>query len=169
MTKVIRCDVDQILPLRAKVLRAGKPVEMAQFEHDRLSTTRHYALLEGELAKGCLTLIQNGLEIDRYVMDVLLAEAGPLLAAARYGLGDVIPAWQLRGMATDDGSQGRGFGSQLIRFAVEEALVEGFSQIYWCNAREKAVPFYERNGWKVISKEFDVPGIGSHFKMILLA
>jgi GNAT superfamily N-acetyltransferase len=70
-------------------------------------------------------------------------------------------------MATAHGNQGGGLGTKLMKFALEDARKLGFSPIFWCNARIKAVPFYQRNGWQIASDEFDVPGIGPHFVMVL--
>jgi ribosomal protein S18 acetylase RimI-like enzyme len=35
----------------------------------------------------------------------------------------------------------------------------------WCNAREPAVGFYRRMGWRVISERFHIETAGPHFKM----
>jgi GNAT superfamily N-acetyltransferase len=38
--------------------------------------------------------------------------------------------------------------------------------LLWCNARETAIGFYQRNGWTVESDRFDVPTVGPHVKML---
>jgi len=163
MTK--RCTVDQILPLRHAVLRAGKPFETAKFLHDDEETTLHYGFIEEGRVKVCLTLMRS--EITR--KEVLLgSDEGFGPGDLADGGSELLSAWQLRGMATESASQGKGFGGVLMQFAVNDAQKVGFSRIFWCNAREVAVPFYERNGWEVISGEFDVPGIGPHYKMRFL-
>ena len=35
----------------------------------------------------------------------------------------------------------------------------------WCNARIKAVPFYERNGFAIHGGPFEIAGIGTHYLM----
>ena len=35
----------------------------------------------------------------------------------------------------------------------------------WCNARTPARSFYERAGFRVVSDEFELPGIGPHVVM----
>jgi GNAT superfamily N-acetyltransferase len=69
-------------------------------------------------------------------------------------------------MATDVSVQGRGYGTELMRFAMADVAREGWSDLFWCNARLAAVPFYERNGWRIASEAFDIPVIGPHHKMI---
>lgn len=135
-----RATIHEILDLRHKVLRPGKPLETAEFPGDEQAGTRHYAALEQGTHVVCLTLMQSIWEGRR--------------------------AWQLRGMATDPAVQGRGYGTELMRFAMRDVQSEGWSDLYWCNARLAAVPFYERNGWRIASEMFDIPLIGPHHKMV---
>jgi AraC-like DNA-binding protein/predicted GNAT family N-acyltransferase len=71
---------------------------------------------------------------------------------------------QLRGMAVAPEAQGQGVGAALLHEAHRVAADEGYDSL-WCNARQSAAGFYERHGWTVESDEFDVPGVGPHFKM----
>ncbi|WP_183563825.1 GNAT family N-acetyltransferase [Mucilaginibacter sp. SP1R1] len=73
-------------------------------------------------------------------------------------------AYQLRGMATAPQYRGKGFGNQLVNFAL--VYLRGQKTNYvWCNARKVAVQFYNHAGFEVISDEFEVPGIGPHYVM----
>lgn len=141
--EVRRATIDEILPLRHRILRSGFPFDAARFPEDGDDTTIHYGLfIEGEV-KVCLTLIANALDGEK--------------------------AWQLRGMAADVGVQGKGLGGRLVKFALQDVLREGYSSVFWCNARKAAARFYEQNGWKYISEEFMVPVFGPHFKMFTTA
>ena len=72
--------------------------------------------------------------------------------------------YQLRGMATLKEHQGKGLGTQLVNFAV--VYLRGQKANYiWCNARQVAVSFYANVGFEMVSKEFDIPGIGPHYAM----
>ncbi len=74
--------------------------------------------------------------------------------------------FQLRGMATLEEYRGKGFGNQLLNFAI--VYLKGQKANYiWCNARKKALKFYESIGFEVISDEFEVAGIGPHRVMYL--
>ncbi|TCC98616.1 GNAT family N-acetyltransferase [Pedobacter hiemivivus] len=73
--------------------------------------------------------------------------------------------FRLRGMATDPAFSGKGCGSDLIKFAINELRSANASYI-WCHARSSAVGFYEKLGFEVISEEYEVPEIGPHFNMI---
>lgn len=70
------------------------------------------------------------------------------------------PGQQLRGMAVLEDWQGKGIGSALLA-AVHRDLAEPM----WCNARIRAVSFYERHGWSVTSETFDIEGVGPHRRM----
>jgi GNAT superfamily N-acetyltransferase len=74
--------------------------------------------------------------------------------------------YQLRGMATLEAHRGKGFGNQLLNFAI--VYLRGQKANYvWCNARKIALRFYESIGFEIISDEFEVPGIGPHRVMYL--
>jgi GNAT superfamily N-acetyltransferase len=74
--------------------------------------------------------------------------------------------YQLRGMATLEAHRGKGYGNQLLNFAI--VYLRGQKANYvWCNARKKALRFYESIGFEIISDEFEVPGIGPHRVMYL--
>ena len=72
--------------------------------------------------------------------------------------------WRLRGMATDPSVRGQGYGRAVLRAALQEVARRGGSEV-WCNARMAAVGFYRREGFEVVSEEFDVAGIGPHVVM----
>ena len=139
MQEIRRCSVGEIINLRHRVLRAGRPIESANLTDDEAEGTIHYAIFENGQAISCLSLMRSQLGSE--------------------------PAWQLRGMAADVGAQGKGLGGRLLKYAMDDARLLGFSQVMWCNARITAVGFYEKYGWKVCSEEFDVPLVGPHFKM----
>jgi len=60
---------------------------------------------------------------------------------------------KMRQVAVDDLSQGKGIGSQLVSFADNYAKEKGYKIIH-CNARKAAVPFYLKQGYKIIGEEF---------------
>lgn len=60
---------------------------------------------------------------------------------------------QLRGMAVDPDVQGQGVGRLLLDSAMERLRAAGVTRL-WCNARDTAVPFYERLGWTVTGPGF---------------
>jgi predicted GNAT family N-acyltransferase len=143
MTDGITCrrvDVDAILPLRHRILRAGLPFESAMFDGDHDASTRHYAAVRGDEPVGSLSLM-----------------------ASQW---DGKPAWQLRGMATDARLQRHGLGGRLLAVAVAEARRDEPARIFWCNARTSAVGFYEKSGWRVVSEPFHMPTAGPHVRMV---
>lgn len=137
--------LDVVRSLRYEVLRRplGMSYEETRFDGDALPTTRHLVALDGQTPLGCLTLLVP-----------VESAAAPDPAA---------PEVQLRGMAVTVEVQGHGIGSQLLAHVHRLAADRGWH--LWCKAREAAVPFYSKNGWRVRGDAFDIPGIGTHFTM----
>lgn len=144
-----RVAVEEIIPLRHRILRPGLSVETASFEHDDKETTVHIAAIP----------------LDPYSRNA----CGEAICCATFVLDEWEGqrAYKLRGMATDTAYQGLGVGNLVLSLG-EELLREEFGNDlpFWCNARIVAVPFYEKYGWKKISEEFDIPGVGPHVKML---
>ncbi len=72
--------------------------------------------------------------------------------------------YQLRGMATLEAFQGKGYGKELIQYGLD-ILKEKQIDYVWCNARIAAVKFYQHAGFQTIGKQFDIAKIGGHFVM----
>jgi predicted GNAT family N-acyltransferase len=133
--------VEDLLPIRNEVLREGKlTLEECIFPSDRLEGAFHLGYYQNdELA--------------------CIASFHPQNYEGFEG-----KAYQLRGMATTEKFRGKGFGNQLVNFAL--VYLRGQKANYvWCNARKKAVQFYHNAGFEIISAEFEVPGIGPHYVM----
>lgn len=137
-----RTEALNILDLRQRILRPGRAKETAQFDGDELATTYHFA------AKA----------------NVRESEPVCCVSYMLSPLGE-IPAYQLRGMATEEDLRGTGIGSAVTMFAEEWICSETQVQMFWCNARKESVGFYKKAGWKIVSAEFEIPDVGPHFKM----
>ncbi|MFD1316416.1 GNAT family N-acetyltransferase [Namhaeicola litoreus] len=72
--------------------------------------------------------------------------------------------YRLRGMATDEKHQKKGYGKAVLLKA-EEILKEKGIDLIWCNARVVALDFYKKLGYEIIGGEFDIPQIGGHYVM----
>lgn len=143
--RVTRATLDDVVPLRARVLRPGRPVETAIWPCDAQPDTRHWAARDGDAVVAVAT-------VAREPMPATPPLTAPVVEA---------PGWQLRGMAVEGGLQGQGVGR-----AVLDALTDEVGAPMWCNARARAVTFYARAGWRVVSDEFDIAGVGPHFRMV---
>lgn len=127
---------EQTYPLRQKILRPGMPVSACQYPAD--SEAVHFGVFE----QGSLRSIVTAHPED----SSLFPEKGQ---------------WRIRGMATDSIFQGQGLGGA----GLDALLAWGKAKelpLFWCNAREGAIPFYQRHGFQVASDLFDIPGIGPH-------
>ena len=118
--------LETVLPLRARILRAGRPPASARSRQDGLEGTRHLAAIteSGEVA-GVVTFF-------------------PAETPFKPGR----PAVRFRGMAVDDGRRGSGIGRALMREVVAGAREAG-AEILWANGRDGALAFYEGIGFRV--------------------
>lgn len=130
--------IDAVYPVRQAVLRKGKPFESCKFDNDLDDTTTHYGVFQDNKLAGVATILKNDYQ--------------QIHATSQY---------QLRGMAILDAFQGKGLGSYLVKHIIK---IYNPSTI-WCNAREKAVPFYNKNQFSVIGSAFHIPKIGLHYVM----
>jgi predicted GNAT family N-acyltransferase len=145
MTRIKEVSIDKILPLRHRVLRPGRPVLTAHFDGDDDPGTIHLAVYWHDDLASCLTLMKRPLpDSDNNLSDQI--------------------SYQLRGMATATEHRGMGCGTELLE-KTEEFLIEKNAVLVWCNARIKAVPFYQKSGFEVISEEFEIEGIGPHLRL----
>ena len=133
-----RIGAEEVRPLRQQVLRPGQAFEETLYPGDDAGL--HLGAFSGEELVAIASLYEEG------------RAGGPA------------GGWRLRGMATDAGVRGAGFGAALLAGCVEHVAGAGGSEL-WCNARVAAVGFYRRAGFEVVSEEFDVPGIGAHVVM----
>jgi GNAT superfamily N-acetyltransferase len=140
--RVRRADVEEIIDLRWRILRAGLPRETAYFDGDRDETTRHWVAVRDGRIVGCVTILRRPW--------------------------DQKAAWQLRGMAVEPQLQRCGIGRELIDEVERTVRSEDHSLQLWCNARTPATPFYRKLGWQVAGEKFVIPTAGPHFKMTKL-
>nr|WP_121271216.1 GNAT family N-acetyltransferase [Pedobacter schmidteae] len=129
------------LDLRNRVLRNNAGVEKCVFDTDET---------QGNFHLGCFV-------------------EGKLISIATFYPEDYegagVGGFRLRGMATDPDFSGKGYGADLIKFAINKLRSVNASYI-WCHARSSAIGFYKKLDFEVISEEFEVTGIGPHFIMI---
>lgn len=131
-------------PLRARVLRPGRPFNEAQFDCDHLPDCFHLGAFANEnVPIGVATLYP---------------ETSPLWPK-------VVASFRLRGMAVDPAWRRHHIGRQLLLAAETEVLRRG-GQLLWFNAREAAFPFYRACGYVEHSELFDIPGVGPHKVMM---
>ncbi len=91
-------------------------------------------------------------------------QRAPFDPAASSPEGPAKRSWRLRGMATREGLRGKGIGSLVIEAVIAHVADMG-GEIVWCNARAKAVGFYERAGFETRGEEWEIPFIGRHVVM----
>jgi GNAT superfamily N-acetyltransferase len=69
--------------------------------------------------------------------------------------------FRLRAMAVDAAYRGQNHGQSLIEYALTILAAKG-CDVVWCDARLRAVPFYERMNFQKTDDIYDIPLIGPH-------
>ncbi|AUS07244.1 GNAT family N-acetyltransferase [Pseudotamlana carrageenivorans] len=127
--------------VRLPVLRPGKPVTSCIFEGDDLESTIHIGIYLEDSTIGICSFFKN---------------KHPLILDKQQ--------YQLRGMAVLEAYQGMGIGNKVLHYG--EALLQSQNiTTIWCNARKVATPFYEKCGYQIFGKPFNIPDIGTHYTM----
>lgn len=133
--QVVEITSDDTHPVRLAVLRADTPTKTVTFAEDDWPGAVHLGVrLDGEV-------VATSTWIPRPPPPGLTAHDEPASAV------------QLRGMATMQHLQGTGVGAALIAAGCERARTDGHT-IVWANARDRALAFYEREGFEVVGEGF---------------
>ena len=133
---------EQTLKLRSEILRNNLPLNECVFPTDQIESSFHLGFFEKEELISIASFFSNPIN------------------------GHQGEGYQLRGMATAKGYAKKGYGKQLLHFVVNYLQNENIAYL-WCNARTTAVPFYHKIGFDFLSDEFEIEGVGPHYKMIL--
>ena len=123
---VVALTLEDIMPLRVKVLRKGTPVTHCNYPEDTYEDVIHLGV------KNESTVVGTSSWFRKECPDL-----------------DGEAAIQLKGMAVDDSLQGSGIGVQIIAAGLALATERGVS-IVWARARDSALGFYLRCGFTEI-------------------
>lgn len=140
---VTRIDLADAQPLRIAVLRRGTPAKTAVYDGDEHPDTVHI-----------------GARAD----DAVVATSTWIRAAWQEA--PAAPAVQLRGMAVDDSLQGTGVGRKLIEAGIDHARTLG-ARFVWAKARDSALDFYLRCGFRVVGEQFMEPASGMPHHLVV--
>ena len=139
MYKIENVSPDVVRPLRHKVLRPHLPLEASCYSSDNNLGAIHFTLKKD---------------------DTILS-----IASFYYESHEAMPkknAYRLRGMATEPTEQRKGFGAMVLHGAMDYLKTETDVEILWCNARVTAFVFYEKMGFTILGKVFDIQNLGPH-------
>jgi GNAT superfamily N-acetyltransferase len=139
--EVLRIKSIDTYPIRHKMLRPNGTIEDCIFQGDNDELTFHL-----------------GAFVDKKLVSVasFYFEKHPSFEDSYQ--------FRLRGMATLPDFQGHGLSSALLRTAFP-VIKQNQCTLLWCNAREKALGFYTRVGFKPSGELFTIQNIGKHMLM----
>jgi predicted GNAT family N-acyltransferase len=138
-----RATAAQTFPLRHRVLRPHDTVDELSVPDEDTLDTAHFAAVEHGNVIGAASVRR---------------EPAPWTTQPQG------TSWRLRGMATAEGRRSQGIGAAVLAAALEHVANHG-GGLVWCNARVRAVAFYERGGFVTRGERWDDPTIGPHIAM----
>jgi GNAT superfamily N-acetyltransferase len=134
----------EVLVLRMSVLRDGTPSQDPRYADDDAEGSVNLGIRESGILVACSTWLPRPWPLDQSA-----------------------PATQLRGMAVAKHLQSKGLGRILLDAGISRAKSLDSTYV-WARARDNALYFYERNGFKTIGEQFidDASGLGHHLVML---
>ncbi len=139
MKEIKKISPHETLLIRHPVLRAGMEIETCIFDGDNDENNNHFGIFVTKKLVGVISIYQN-----------------------KNSAFNVDNQFQIRGMAVLNSYQKKGFGKLLINHC-ENFIFAKSKFLIWMNARESAVLFYEKLGYKKINSSFEIENIGTHF------
>lgn len=133
---------EETYQIRSEVLRPGKPVSECHFETDFLKSTFHLGIFENKDLVGVASYMENQFSEFKNPFQI-----------------------QLRGMAILPSARGNNYGKKLLMEAEKILKNEKEAFLIWFNARELAVKFYQKNGYKTFGNYFMIPNVCQHIVM----
>lgn len=140
-SRILEISAQETYPLRSLVLRNRDSGIPCSFDGDLDKTTHHFGYMLDNEVVSIVSFYERENE--------------------NFGSKTMV---QLRGMATHPNFSGQGFGKELMNFTIDCFRDKGIDLI-WCNAREIAITFYEKLGFKSTGKKFEIQNIGPHILM----
>jgi predicted GNAT family N-acyltransferase len=127
--------------IRHQILRTGQPIETCFYPGDNDSNTFHLGVFEKDRLVSIASFYKENQS------DI------PLTVQYRF-----------RGIATLPPFRNRGFAAAMINSAIKKLKTKNV-EVIWCNARTSALGLYKKLGFKIVSDEFEIEGIGAHVVM----
>jgi GNAT superfamily N-acetyltransferase len=134
----------EVLVLRMAVLRDGTPSQDPRYADDDTEGSVNLGIRESGILVACSTWLPRPWPLDQ-----------------------TAPATQLRGMAVAKHLQSKGLGNILLQAGITRAKTLESTYV-WARARDRALYFYERNGFETIGDQFidEASGLGHHLVML---
>lgn len=102
-------------------------------------------------------------ELEGQSIHLMACEKGKLLGVGRVHFNSSKEA-QIRYMAVEEGLRGKGTGTMILKELEKNAEKKGASHVT-LNAREFAVGFYKKHGYRIVGKAHTLFGVIPHYKM----
>ena len=142
--------------LRHSVLRPHQSIQQVKYPGDTSHQSCHFAISDRSNTMKSIVGI-----VSLYKESLVIPQVG-----LAFNLDTKRIKWRIRGIAVDPEYRQKGLGSLLLTACLKQAIQEENESRIWCNVRINAIPFYQRNKFKTVTSEFEIPEIGKHVVMV---
>jgi predicted GNAT family N-acyltransferase len=102
-------------------------------------------------------------DLEKQSIHLIACEKGKPLGVGRVHFNSSKEA-QIRYMAVEEDLQGKGVGAMILKALEKSAERKGADRIV-LNARQSAVGFYKKHGYRIVGKAHTLFGVIPHYKM----
>ena len=143
--RILQIPAEQTLQLRQSILWPTTTLSQLVLPEDSLG--KHYGafLVNRDNPVAVISLFLENIPIDK---GVAVQPAESVQRSVRF-----------RKFACDSQHQGKGLGTQLLRYSLSMARSQDGATHAWCDARTEALGWYERRGLVPFGSEFDKGGV----------
>lgn len=142
-SKILQLAAEETYLIRQQILRPGRPANECMFEGDTEKSTLHLGVFIAEKLVGVASYMKNNNTLFTTPVQ-----------------------FQLRGMAILPEYRQQKLGEALLLAGEKILKKDHHSLLLWFNARETAVDFYRKYGYKTKGDLFMVPNVCKHIVML---
>ena len=130
---------NKVRKVRMEVLYKTGTKDFSIYKEDLSKKTKHFGIEVDNKLICVATIIEKKLDLENKLNGI-----------------------QIRGMATLESYQNKGYGSLLLSKIIEYVKKQKKIDLIWCNARKNSIQFYINNNFTQYGNEFIIKDIGPH-------
>ena len=131
--------IDKVRKVRREVLYKSTIKDCSIYKEDLSKKTKHFGIEVDNKLICVATIIEKKLDLENKLNGI-----------------------QIRGMATLESYQNKGYGSLLLSKIIEYVKKQKKIDLIWCNARKNSIQFYINNNFTQYGNEFIINDLGIH-------
>ena len=131
--------INKVRKVRREVLYKSVAKGLSIYKEDSSKKTKHFGIEVDSKLICVATIIEKNLDLKNDLNGI-----------------------QIRGMATLESHNNKGYGSLLLSKIIEHVKKQKKIDLIWCNARKNSIQFYINNNFTQYGNEFIINDLGIH-------